>query len=154
MVTHAEFLLEYELLITTRGMLRNASQAVTILPSYTPNNVPLRAKQLVRNITQGKSQLLRELCKTIAIKKGAKMKVTKAEKGIKVGAANKRRIFNKTDMRVDNLNKIYFHYVVFYAGDDVNHIQTIASFEGLQQGANGSYFLEVWVLTVATTLSY
>lgn len=29
----------------------------------------------------------------------------KAEKEIKVGAANKQHIFNKTDMRVDNFNK-------------------------------------------------
>jgi len=41
------------------------------------------------------------------------MKLTKAEKGIKFGAENKRHIFNKTDMRVDNFNKIYFHYIVF-----------------------------------------
>ena len=34
------------------------------------------------------------------------MKLTKAEKGIKFGAANKRHILNKTDMRVDNFNKI------------------------------------------------
>jgi len=42
------------------------------------------------------------------------MKLTKAEKGIKVGAANKRHIFKKkNDMRVDNFNKIYFYYAVF-----------------------------------------
>jgi hypothetical protein len=68
MVIHAEFLREYELLITTHGMWRNASQAVTIHPFYTPNNVHPRAKQLVRNLTQGKAQPLRELCKTIVIK--------------------------------------------------------------------------------------
>jgi len=67
----------------------------------------------VRNITEGKAQPLRELCKTVAIKKGVKIKLTRAEKGIKVGAANKRQIFNKTDMRIDNSNKIYFYCVVF-----------------------------------------
>jgi len=153
MFIHAELLLEYELSITTRGMSRNASQAVTILPFYTPNNFTLTAKQLVRNITEGKSPPLRELCKTIAIKEGVKMKLTKAENGIKVGAANKRQIFDKTDMRVDNFNKIYFYYVVFCWGDDVNHRQTLASFKRRLQRAKGSYFREVWVLTVATTLS-
>ena len=93
-------------------MSRNASQAATIYPFYAPNNVHLRAKQLVRNLTQGKAQSLRELCKT-SDERGVKMKLTKAEKGIKFGAANKRHIFNKTDMRVDNFNKIYFHYIVF-----------------------------------------
>jgi hypothetical protein len=41
------------------------------------------------------------------------MKLTKADKGIEDGAANKRHIFNKTDMQVDNVNKIYLYYLVF-----------------------------------------
>jgi hypothetical protein len=69
MVIHAEFLHEYKLSLTTHGMSRNASKAVTILPLYTPNSVHLRAKRLVRDLTQGKAQPPRELCNNIAIKK-------------------------------------------------------------------------------------
>jgi hypothetical protein len=68
-VIQAEFLLEYEQSIPTQGMSRNDSQAANINPFYTPNNVQLRTKQLVRNLTQKQAHILRELCKTIVIKK-------------------------------------------------------------------------------------
>jgi hypothetical protein len=73
---------KYEQSITTQGMSRNNSQAANINPFYTPNNVQLRTKQLVRNSTQEQAYILRELCKTIVIKKDVKMKLKKPQKGI------------------------------------------------------------------------
>jgi hypothetical protein len=81
-VIQAEFRYEQEQSIATRGMSRNDSQAATINPFHTPNNVRLRTKQLVRNLKQEKAHTLRELCKTIAIKKDVKIKLTKPQKGI------------------------------------------------------------------------
>jgi hypothetical protein len=56
-----------------------------------------------------------------------RMKLTKAERGIKVSTANIRHIFNKTDMRVDNFNQIF---IVFFLGDDVNQIEEAKFIKG------------------------
>jgi hypothetical protein len=42
-----------------------------------------------------------------------KVELTKAHEVIKVGAAYKRHVLNKTDMRIDNFNQIHFYYILF-----------------------------------------
>jgi hypothetical protein len=69
MAIRADFLPEYIQSIRTHGMSRNASKLKLSSPSIHHMACELRAKQLARNLRQGDVEPLRELCKTIAIKR-------------------------------------------------------------------------------------